>query len=390
MLFSNRYGLLAIVAATFVLSACHGSGTLPTAGQPAQSTFSSGATPADTTSILKLLKKDVTIGSTVDATNGDEGPRAIAVVRASYDKLKKGQVLVCNFEDSKGTAGNGTTIEQFNPTPSSKPTTFYQSTLIKGCDGVSVTSTGDQVYAGGLTSKLLVWVNQNGKEKGKYGAPVTDPIGTGDAAPLYDYSPEYIYVGNADTGTIDHLSLGSYGSGPPLEVIKGFDVSKGSGWGALGPSGFGYWCGGIKSNGLCKEPTKDDTLFVGDGACNAVVQIDHASSLLVKDEIVVKPGCKTYTCVHKSATCAKLVKAGSPLDKPIALTVLSNGNMIVANSGNNTLVELTPSGQVLATKTVDTSKTPGITGLMAIGSTDATTALFYTDTNTNTLQELEQ
>jgi len=61
------------------------------------------ASPADTTSILKLLTKDVTIGSTVDPANGDKGPRAVTVVQGSGGKLKKGQLLVCNFEDSSGT-----------------------------------------------------------------------------------------------------------------------------------------------------------------------------------------------------------------------------------------------------------------------------------------------
>ena len=88
---------------------------------------SSAAAPADTTSILKLLKKDVTIGSTVDPTNGDMGPRAVTVVQYDFGKLKKGQLLVCNFENSSGTAGDGTTIEQFDPAPNSKPTTFLQN-----------------------------------------------------------------------------------------------------------------------------------------------------------------------------------------------------------------------------------------------------------------------
>ena len=52
--------------------------------------------------------------------------------------------------------------------------------------------------------------------------------------------------------------------------------------------------------------------------------------------------------------------------------------------------EMTPKGEVLDTKVVDKSKTPGVFGLAAIGSKDSNTALFYTDTNTNTLQELEQ
>ena len=51
---------------------------------------------------------------------------------------------------------------------------------------------------------------------------------------------------------------------------------------------------------------------------------------------------------------------------------------------------MTPKGQVLDTKVVDKSKTPGIYNVAAIGKTDSTTSLFYTDINTNTLHELEQ
>ncbi|MFY9665554.1 MAG: hypothetical protein WAK19_14020, partial [Candidatus Cybelea sp.] len=90
--------------------------------------------PDDTTSILKKLTKDVEIGSTVDKKNGDMGPRAISLVRSTFG-LKKGQLLVCNFENSTGTAGKGTTIEVLNPVPHSKPVTFTQSTKLEGCDG---------------------------------------------------------------------------------------------------------------------------------------------------------------------------------------------------------------------------------------------------------------
>ena len=110
----NRSILLATVMA-LATSACGGNGAVPSNAAVAGAAPAGAAPPADTTSILKLLTKNVTIGSTVDPTNGDMGPRAVSVVQYSFGKLKKGQVLVCNFEDSSGTAGNGTTIEQFNP-----------------------------------------------------------------------------------------------------------------------------------------------------------------------------------------------------------------------------------------------------------------------------------
>ncbi|MGA8099577.1 MAG: hypothetical protein WB810_13070 [Candidatus Cybelea sp.] len=61
----------------------------------------------------------------------------------------------------------------------------------------------------------------------------------------------------------------------------------------------------------------------------------------------------------------------------------------MANTHGNTLVELTTSGKVLATKVVDKSKNAAIFGLHAIGSNDGNTAIYYTDTNDNSLHELE-
>jgi hypothetical protein len=391
MPFSNIRAVLLAAGVLLSASACNGTGAVPSSAPAANSDTAGSraavASPADTTSILKLLTKDVTIGSTVDPTNGDTGPRAVTVVQQNYGKLKKGHVLVCNFENSSGTAGDGTTIEQFAPTPSSKPTTFIQNSKIEGCDGDAVTG-GDQTYATGLSDGTMSWIDQTGKLKKNYGSPITEPLGDGDAPPLYLYSPEYIFIGNADTGALDSISLGGYGTGKVLEVVNGFDVNKGSGWSALGPSGIAYWCGVLPGTGTCSN--KADVLYVADGACNAVVAINHASSLLEKDEITIGAGCKKFTCKYPKTTCATVVKAGSPLDKPVAQAILPNGNLIVANTGNNALVEMTPKGQVLDTKVVDTSKTPGIFGVAAIGKNDGTTALFYTDTNTNTLHELEQ
>ena len=388
---SNARAVLLATGLILTVPACNATSAVPSS-VPAANSDAAGsraavASPADTTSVLKLLTKDVTIGSTVDPGNGDTGPRAVTLVQSNYAKLKKGDLLVCNFENSSGTAGKGTTIDEFAPTAGSKATTLIQNAKIEGCDGSAV-SGGDQVYATGLTSKVMGWIDENGKLKKTYGKPITQPLGDADAPPLYLYSPEFVYLGNADTGGLDSYSFGGYGTNTVTEVVKGFDVNKGSGWSALGPSGIAYWCGSLPGSPTCNN--KADELFVADGACNAVVEITHASSLLVPDEITVQPGCKKFTCLYPKTTCAKLVKAGSPLDKPVAMAILPNGNLIVANTGNNTLVEMTPAGQVLDTKVVDKSKTPGIFGVAANGKTDSNTVLYYTDTNTNTLHELEQ
>jgi hypothetical protein len=128
-----------------------------------------------------------------------------------------------------------------------------------------------------------------------------------------------------------------------------------------------------------------------DGVDNTVVSISTASNLLEKDEIVVLPGGKKFKCAHAKATCATVVYSGAPLNAPVASALLPNGNLIVANTkGGNKLVELTPAGKILDTKTVDTGATARVFGLVASGTSDSNTVLFYTDTKTNTLHELEQ
>lgn len=380
--FPNRL-LMLLTGAVLATSACGGNATVPSASQ----FFAPGArsiVPDDNTSILKKLSKDVEIGSSVDKNNGDMGPRAIALVKSTFG-LKKGQLLVCNFDDSAGAAGKGTTIEVFDPNPSSQPVTFTQTSKLAGCDGDAITAT-NHVYAGGLTSGVAPQFDQNGKLSNVYRAPLQAPFADADAFCGLAYAPENIYVSDAKTGAVIKLSFLPVSSGKAkmTEVIKGFGINKGSGWSVLGPSGIQY--NNTRIGNLC-----NDTLYIVDGVDNTVVAVSTASNLLKKDEIIVQPGGKKFKCAHPKATCASLVYSGSPLNAPVASALLPNGNLIVANTkGGNKLVELTPGGKVLATKTIDTSKTAHIFGLLASGTGDSDTVLFYTDTGTNTLHELEQ
>lgn len=373
-----------LVGALLATSACGGNAAIPSGAGESMPGLSS-MVPTDNTSILKKLTKDVEIGSTVDPKNGDMGPRAISLVRATFG-LKKGQLLVCNFDDSTGAAGKGTTIDVFNPKPHSKPTTFVQSSKLEGCDGNAVTA-GNQVYGSGLVSGVVPQFTQDGKLNRAYGAPIEAPLADADAFCGLAYAPEDIYVSNSKNGAIVKLAflpISRGGKAKATEVISGFATKSGSGWNVLGPSGIQY--NSTRIGNLC-----NDTLYIVDGADNTIVAVSNASNLLQKDEIVVQPGGKTFKCAHPKDTCARLVYSGSPLNAPVASALLPNGNLIVANTqGRNMLVELTPAGKVLATKTIDSSASPDIFGLLATGTSDSDTVLFYTDTKTNTLQELEQ
>jgi hypothetical protein len=384
--FNNRV-LVLIAGALLATSACGGNTTVPigAAGSTLQVSAPGAGfiVPSDKTPILKKLTKDVVIASTVDGKNGDMGPRTISLVKSTF-VLKKGQLLVCNFEDSAGTPGKGSTIEVLNPKPHSKSATFTQSTKLEGCDGDAVTES-NQVYGTGMLSRGVSQFNQSGSLENSYGPLIKAPFADADAFCGEPYAPEDIYVSSSKTGSIIKLAFTSVSGKTTLtEVMTGFGVNHGSGWSALGPSGMQY--SSQKTGNLC-----NDSLYIVDGVDNTVVAVSNASNLVHKDEIVVQPGGKTFKCAQPKLTCARLVHSGSPLNAPVASALLPNGNLVVANTkGGNELVELTPMGKVLDTKTIDTSTAAHIFGLLATGTSDSDTALFYTDTKTNTLHELEQ
>jgi hypothetical protein len=239
-----------------------------------------------------------------------------------------------------------------------------------------------------MVSGVVPQFGPTGKLSQTYGSPIRVPFANADAFCGLAYAPENIYVSDSKTGAIVKLSFLPVSSGKAKEtqVIAGFGINKGSGWSVLGPSGMQYDNRRSKSNELC-----NDTLYIVDGVDDTVVAVSNASSLLEKNEIVVQPGGKKFKCAEPSKTCATLVYSGSPLNAPVAAAILPNGNLIVANTkGGNKLVELTPTGKVLATKTLNTSKTADVFGLLASGTSDSDTVVFYTDTQTNTLHELKQ
>ncbi len=391
MSYTNR-AALALVGILFGASACGGNGAVPAnpsaaGNNPASQALNVDAdvaspaddTPADNTSVLKKLKKNVVIGSTIDPTNGDKGPRALSIVKVTYGVLKKGQLLVCEFENSSGAAGKGTTIDVFDPKPGSSPVTFAQSQHIEGCDGDASTS-ANEVYGAGFGSGVLAAFTQKGKLIKTYGKPYEKPFSDVDVYNHGLYATEYIFGSDVKTGSIISLAMEASSSGAPLvtQVATGFGTDKKTNWSRLGPSGLSY------------AGAKSDTLYIADGVNDTIVAFKHPGDLLEKNEIVVQPGGKKFKCKYPKY-CAKLVYSGAPLDAPVAMTALPNGNLIVANTkGGNTLVELTPAGTVLDKEVVDKSKTSGIFGLAATGKSDSDTTLYYTDRNSNTLHALEQ
>src|SRR5580698_1936180 len=151
-----RSKILSAAALALLASACSAAGTnqaVPLANTGSGiadvnggGQVASGIQPdADATSVLKTLATQTVIGSTVDPSNGDKAPYGLTYIsQPPYfpGKIKKGDLVACNFADTTGALGNGTTEEILTAKKGSKPVQFVQSASIKGCAGLGT----DEVY----------------------------------------------------------------------------------------------------------------------------------------------------------------------------------------------------------------------------------------------------
>jgi hypothetical protein len=342
--------------------------------------MTSGAAPAghrvgeDTTSILKLLKKQVVIGSTIDPKFGQLNPYGLTVAASTTGDFTAGDLAVCNFNDKKNVQGTGFTIVALHPTPGSKPLLVSSSKTLLGCAALAL-SPSDDIWASAFAANDVPIISPSGKAEGNIkGKPFNHPFGQVFAQPTSG-SPVF-YVSDAGAGTIVRINLGSTFT---YDVIaKGFAVNHGKPGSIFAPSGLAY-------------DASIDTLYIVDGTNNTFVAFDNVTTI-PNGGIIVEKGGKTFK--GPSAGDAKLVYSGSPLDGPISSALLPNGNLVIGNTGNpsgqNIMVELTPSGKLLDTRNVDKGASGSLFGMVATGTDDSNTKLYFNDDNDNNLQVLEK
>jgi hypothetical protein len=336
----------------------------------------------DATSVLKTLSTKTVIGSTVDPKNGDEAPYAIGyATKAPYGGglIKKGDLIVCNYADKTGAMGNGTTEEVLTAKAGSKPVELVQSASIKGCAGMGLDQIYGDVYTSDASAKNAVETTAKGKVfQTITGGPMVQPFGGAYVSQGIGYPPgDGFWNGDATSGTIWRIDLGTGEKKPPVTgVITGFKVNKGKPGTVLGPTAIGY-------------NAKNDTLYVADGASNILYAFAHAYyDLDVAKAIVIGSTGKTFT--GPQAKNAKVLYSGTALSGPVSLGMLANGNMIVANTKTNSLVEIESTGAILDTKSVDSGAGGAIRGIVAVGTSDTNTVLYFNDVNGNNVQELSK
>ncbi|HEY1429928.1 MAG TPA: hypothetical protein VGF18_10165 [Candidatus Tumulicola sp.] len=338
---------------------------------------------AVTTSVLKTLKTQTQIGSTVDPKNGDTVPSGISYESQTpygQKKLVKGDLLLCNYADKSGTMGNGTTEEVMKSTPGSKPATFLQSASLKGCSSLSADSLYGGIYTSDSVAKNVVQATAVGKIFQTITGGMSQPYGGVFNLSTLGYPPGSGYwAGDATSGTMWRIDLGTQSGKPTVTgVVTGFKVNKGKPGSVLGPTAMSEY---QKGNGPL-------TMYVADGASNIVYQFTNAYNALFQAG-AVKIGSTGKTFSGPQAKVAKVLYSGGDLKAPICMTTLPNGNLVVANSTNNTLVEIDTAGKVLATLQVDKGAGSAIRSIVATGSATAT-VIYFTDANSNTVQRLSK
>lgn len=332
-------------------------------------------------SILKQLKMQVVIGSTIDGTYGQLNPYGLDVAKSTNGAFTKGDLAVANFNDNQNVQGTGFTIVALHPKPGSTPTLVASDpTTLLGPTALALTSNDTMFVAAFAANDNPVWSSSGSLITNLSGSPFNNPFGEVYAPGKHDAdgkkSNDVIYESNAGDGNIIRINIGgSYSS----EVIAtGFPINGGPPGSILGPSGLQY-------------DAQRDTLYVVDGENNSVTTISKVSSL--------HGGClRVMAHGHKFAgpcgSKARILYEGAPLNGPISSALLFNDSIVVGNtldpSGSNLMVEISKNGKVLDVADVDTGAAGALFGMVATGTNAGNTKLYFNDDNDNNLQVLER
>ena len=325
-------------------------------------------------SLLKFLKKKVVVGSLVDPKNGAGNPYGLAVAPATSGDFTAGDLVACDFNAKSNVQGTGRSIVAIHPQPGSKPAHVSSIKSLKGCDAVALGS-DDTIWAASMVANDNPVIAATGdliqNIKGK---PFSQPWGQIFAAPSSG-SPAF-YETNAGNGSVVRINLGS---SLTYDVIAtGFPVNHGKPGTALAPSGLAY-------------DSTVDTLYFADGQNNTLVAFKDVSSVPAGGIKAEDNGMKFS---GPSASNARVVYSGKPLNGPISTALLPNGNIVVGNTldpnGKNLMIEISGAGKLLDVRNVDEGAAGSLFGIVATGTTNANTKIYFNDDNDNNLQVLER
>jgi len=331
------------------------------------------------------------IATTVPA-NGDVNPYGIVTVPDSVGSLRRGDLLVSNFNNSANQQGTGTTIVQIPPGGNDgmagHASVFAQidpSTLPGSCPGgvglttaLAVTRTGF-VIVGSLPTKdgtsataqagCLIVLDSRGRVLETIaGGPINGPW---DMTATDHGAITTLYVTNVlngtvaaggnvvNGGTVVRIQLLTIPGVRPFVldedvIATGFPERTDPNALVIGPTGLALG--------------EDGTLFVADTQGNRIAAIGGAPF-------------REGPAEHGGRT----VSSGGELNAPLGMTLAPNGDVLTANGGDGNIVETTPRG---AQSDVAADSAGGAGVLFGLTVPPRFDGIYFVDDGDNTLRVL--
>jgi hypothetical protein len=393
----------AVIVTVTGLAACSSSGSsVPQGLSGTQAGVANGSTyaaenAAASTSLSPLDgsflkgKTTVTLLGSTTPVNGDINPYAIWPVTENVGSVKKGDVLVDNFNNSSNNQGTGTTIVDMHA--NGQLSVFAQlPATVSGCPGgVGLTTAMVQlkdgwVIVGSLPSTngqigtagagCLIELSPEGKLAGTISGSYLD--GPWDETVKDNGSTATLFVTNTlfgisgsssdstdvDQGDVVRISLSESATSAPkvtgeTTIAGGFPERPDAAAFIKGPTGVA-----LGSNG---------TLYVANNLGNTIASIPDA-----------------LTRTSSDGTGTVLTSAGQ-LANPLGLAVTPNGDLLAANATNGKIVEITQSGKQVGEYYADDDigqEPPGNGDLFDVAVNAAGNGILFVNDGTNVLDEL--
>ncbi|GAB2912933.1 NHL repeat-containing protein [Streptomyces mayteni] len=338
---------------------------------------------------LEPLKTITTIASTVP-DNDDVNPYGVAVVPHDEGHLRRGHVLVSNFNNAANEQGTGTTLVQISPAGETSLFAEIDPTALPGAcpGGVGLTTAlsilpGGWVVVGSLPTAdgtsataqagcLLVLDNKGEVRETFAGDGINGPWDM-TAAPIDDHHVA-LFVTNVlngtvaaggavvDEGTVLRITVELHDGKPPTRekttvIGSGFPERTDPAALVVGPTGVGLG--------------KDDVLYVADTVDNRIAAIPKALTR------------------ESSAGVGRTVTEGVLLNGPLGLAIAPNDDILTVNGGDGNIVETTPRGEQVAFRQLDASgDPPGAGALFGLAIAPDKRSVYFVDDAANTLDLL--
>jgi hypothetical protein len=338
-------------------------------------------------SFLGSLSRITTIASTVPA-NGDLNPYGVAIVSRTTGRLHRGWVLVSNFNAKSNAQGSGTTIVQISPAGTRTVFAKVSAAHLPGpCPGgVGLTTalvalrsgwvivgslpTSDGTSATAKAGCLIVLDSKGHVRETFSGHGINGPW---DATASQSGHTANLFITNVlngtraaagkvvHRGTVLRLRLNLTGSVPRLvatrTVAAGLAERTDPAALVVGPTGLAL--------------AKDGTLYVADTVNSRLAAIPHALDRV--------------TSAGQGAT----VRKGGAINSPLGLALAPNGDLLTVNGGNGNILQISPQGQLIDKRTLNSSGTPpGSGALFGLAIAPHGRGIYYVDDVTNRLRLL--